>query len=107
MGGADARSAPSHGSRCTGVAATGARAIPGCERDEWIAQYFELLVHGFAVQPAFSAEEAPKQRGRRKQSVAKNLLGALLRRADQVLAFLDDLSLPLTNDLVAYCTPCA
>ncbi len=75
----------------------GARAIPGCERDEWIAQYFELLAHGFVVQPACSAEEVPKQRGRRKQSAAKNLLDALLRRADQVLAFLDDLSLPLTN----------
>ena len=25
----------------------------------------------------------------------------------QVLAFLDDLRIPFTNDLVAYCTPCA
>jgi transposase len=36
--------------------------------------------------------------GRQKQSAAKNLLDDLLRRADQVLAFLDDLSLPFTNN---------
>lgn len=40
----------------------------------------------------------PKRRGRRKQRPAKNLLDDLLRRADQVLAFLDDLSLPFTNN---------
>ena len=72
--------------------------MPSGERDEWIAQYFELLAQGFAAQPQFSAEEVPKRRGRRKQSAAKNLLDALLRRADQVLAFLDDLSLPFTNN---------
>jgi hypothetical protein len=42
-------------------------------------------------------EEVPKQRGRRKQSAAKNLLDELLRRAEQVLAFLDDLSIPFTK----------
>ena len=31
----------------------------------------------------------------------------MLKRADQMLAFLDDLSLSFTNDLVAYCTPSA
>lgn len=76
----------------------GARAVPSAERDEWIAHYFDLLAHGFAGQPAFSAEEVPKQRGRRKQSAAKNLLDDLLRRAEQVLAFLDDLSIPFTNN---------
>lgn len=34
----------------------------------------------------------------KKQSAAKNLLDDLLRRADQVLAFLDDLSIPFTNN---------
>jgi transposase len=76
----------------------GARAVPGYERDEWIARYFELLASGFAAQPAFSAEEVPKQQGRPKQSAAKNLLDDLLRRAEQVLAFLDDLSIPFTNN---------
>src|SRR5262249_9074712 len=40
----------------------------------------------------------PKQKGPKKQSASKNLLDALLQRAEQVLAFLDDLSLPFTNN---------
>jgi transposase len=43
--------------------------------------------------------EASKRRGRQKQSAAKNLLDDLLQRADQVLALLDDLALPFTNNL--------
>ncbi len=76
----------------------GAKAVPGYERDEWIARYFELLASGFAAQPAFSAEAVPKQQRRSKQSAAKNLLDDSLRRAEQVLAFLDDLSIPFTNN---------
>ena len=41
----------------------------------------------------------PKKQGRPKQSAAKNLLDALLQRAEDVLAFLEDLSLPFTNNL--------
>jgi hypothetical protein len=41
---------------------------------------------------------APKKRGRPKQDDSKNLLDALLKRAEQVLAFLDDLSVPFTNN---------
>ena len=76
----------------------GAQAVPVDERDAWIAQYFELLASGFAAQPPPSAEDVPKGRGRRKQSAAKNLLDDLLRRAEQVLAFLDDLRVPFTNN---------
>src|SRR5205085_3408034 len=76
-----------------------AAAIPADERNQWVAQYFDLLVSGFAAQPLPPAEPVPKQRGRRKQSAAKNLLDDLLRRAEQVLAFLDDLSVPFTNNL--------
>jgi transposase len=85
----------------------GAQAIPADERDAWVAQYFDLLASGFAVQPPLSAEALPKRGGRRKQSAAKNLLDDLLRRADQVLTFLDDLWIPFTNDVIAYCTPSA
>ena len=46
-------------------------------------------------------------RDERKQSAAKNLLDDLVRRAEQILAFLDDLTIPFTNDLMAYCTPSA
>jgi transposase len=76
----------------------GAQAVPAEERDAWVAQYFDLLANGFAAQPLPSAEDVPKRRGRRKQSAAKNLLDELLRRAEQVLAFLDDLSIPFTNN---------
>jgi len=41
---------------------------------------------------------SPGPRGRPKQAHAKNLLDALLTRAEQVLAFLDDLSIPFTNN---------
>jgi transposase len=76
----------------------GAHAVPAEERDAWVAQYFELLASGFAAQPLPTAEDVPKRGGRRKQSAAKNLLDELLRRAEQVLAFLDDLSIPFTNN---------
>ena len=76
----------------------GAQAVPTDERDAWVAQYFELLASGFAAQPLSSAEDVPKRGGRRKQSAAKNLLDELLRRAEQVLAFLDDLRVPVTNN---------
>jgi transposase len=72
--------------------------VPAYERDEWVARYFEILAAGFAAQPPPPKEAVPKRRGRRKQSAAKNLLDDLLRRADQVLAFLDDLSVPFTNN---------
>jgi transposase len=78
--------------------ARGARQVPAWERDEWVAAYFERLAQGFAAQPSPPPEEVPKRRGRRKQTPAKNLLDDLLQRADQVLAFLDDLSLPFTNN---------
>jgi transposase len=76
----------------------GAAVVPTEERDGWVAQYFELLASGFAAQSLPSAEDVPKGGGRRKQTSAKNLLDELLRRAEQVLAFLDDLSIPFTNN---------
>lgn len=82
--------------------AQGAKALPQAERDEWIAQYFSVLASGFAAHLAQAPPEGdppPKKPGRQKQSDSKNLLDALLTRAEQVLAFLDDLSIPFTNNL--------
>jgi hypothetical protein len=76
----------------------GAQCVPAIEREEWVGRYFEILAAGFAAQPPPTTEVAPKGRGRQKQSAAKNLLDDLLRRAEQVLAFLDDLSVPFTNN---------
>jgi transposase len=73
-------------------------AVAPLERDEWVARYFDILATGYAAQsPPPSA--TPARRGRRKQSRAKNLLDALLLRAEQVLALLDDLRIPFTNNL--------
>ncbi len=81
--------------------AQGAKALPKAVRDEWIAQYFALLADGFAAhlaQAPPAGDPPPKKQGRPKQSDSKNLLDALLKRAEQVLAFLDDLSIPFTNN---------
>ncbi len=45
-----------------------------------------------------SRSSAGSSKGRPKQSKAKNLLDALLGRAEQVLGLLDDLRIPLTNN---------
>src|SRR6266487_27624 len=74
-----------------------APAVAAIERDEWGARYFEILAGGYAAQPPPS-EPKRKRKGRCKHSAAKNLLDALLHRADQVLALLDDLSIPFTNN---------
>ena len=88
--------------------ASGAKAVPKAQRDELVLTYFDLLRQGYvadrAIQPKSTApppqtSSLPKKQGRRKQSEAKNLLDALLKRAEQVLAFLDDLSVPFTNNL--------
>jgi transposase len=82
--------------------AQGAKILPKAERDDWVAQYFCVLSDGFAAHMACAPQETstlPKKTGRRKQDASKNLLDALLKRAEQVLAFLDDLSIPFTNNL--------
>ena len=72
--------------------------VPAMERDEWAARYFEILAAGYAAQPPPPASSAGSHKGRRKQSKAKNLLDTLLGRAEQVLALLDDLRIPFTNN---------
>ena len=60
------------------------------------------IIGGFAthrMQTPSPEAPIPKKPGRCKQDASKNLLDALLARAEQVLAFLDDLSVPFTNNL--------
>ncbi len=71
-------------------------------RNHWVARYFEVLRGGYhAWNEAHPPPEptTPKKRGRHKQDPGKNLLDALLSRADQVLAFVDDFTVPFTNNL--------
>jgi transposase len=70
--------------------------VPCIERDEWVARYFEILAAGYTAQ---SPPPTSSAKGKPKQTKAKNLLDALMARAEQVLALLDDLSLPFTNNL--------
>ncbi len=82
--------------------AQGVKALPKAEREHWIAQYFAVLASGFAAHAAHAPPETssvPKRAGRKKQEASKNLLDALLKRAEQVLGFLEDLSVPFTNNL--------
>ncbi len=72
--------------------------VPAIERDDWVARYFEILAAGYAAQPPPPVSSPAKPKGRPKQSKAKNLLDALLLRAEQVLALLDDLRIPFTNN---------
>lgn len=82
--------------------AAGMRQLPQAERDSLVLQYFAILEQGFAFHRMHApSPDTPlsKKPGRRKQADAKNLLDALLARAEQVLAFLDDLTVPFTNNL--------
>ncbi|HEX4203866.1 MAG TPA: IS66 family transposase [Ktedonobacteraceae bacterium] len=82
--------------------AHGVKAVPKAQRDGLVLRYFELLQQGFSTHLALAPPGSgmlPKKVGRPKQGAAKNLLDALLTRAEQVLAFLDDLSVPFTNNL--------
>ena len=76
----------------------GLAAVPTLERDDWIARYFEILAAGYAAQPPPATNAAKSHRGRPKKSKARNLLDAFLTRAEQVLALLDDLRIPFTNN---------
>ncbi len=76
----------------------GVRRLASPEREDWLAQYFQLLAQGYAAQAPPAPVPALKRQGRQKQSPAKNLLNALLYRAEQVLAFVEDGSVPFTNN---------
>jgi len=81
--------------------AAGAQRLPQAERDCLVLAYFAILEQGFAfhrMQAPSPEAPVPEKPGRRKQEDAKNLLDALLARAEQVLAFLDDLRVPFTNN---------
>ena len=61
-----------------------------------MACYEELLALGLAANPP--PERPPGQKGRLKQSPARNLLERLWMGQDAVLAFLDDLAIPFDNN---------
>lgn len=66
------------------------------QRATFVARYQATLLTGLAANPP--PTRRPHQRGRLKQSPARNLLERLLLGQDQVLAFVDDLSIPFDNN---------
>jgi transposase len=74
----------------------GAPALPAAERHAFVARYDQVLAAGVAANPP--PERRPRQRGRVKQSPARNLLERLVLGKAEVLAFLDDLTIPFDNN---------
>jgi transposase len=75
--------------------AQGQTHLPALQRDALVAQYARILTQGHAANPP--PPRRPKQRGRLKQSPVRNLLERLWLGPAQVLAFLDDLTIPFDN----------
>jgi len=76
----------------------GPRQVPTAQRDPLRARYRELLAAGLAANPPPQVQRQPGQRGRLAQSPVRNLLERLILGQDQVLAFLDDLTIPFDNN---------
>ena len=66
------------------------------ERQAIVTRYQELVAAGLAANPP--PRRRPGQRGRVKQTPARNLLERFVLGQDHVLAFLDDLTIPFDNN---------
>lgn len=65
----------------------------------WHQEYKDILDLGREANPPIIADpDAPKKRGRKKQTKAQNLLDRLEKYQDSVLAFLHDFRIPFTNN---------
>jgi transposase len=76
--------------------AEGLRQLPLARRAAFVTRYQAILASGHAANPP--PEHRPRQRGRVKQTPARNLLERLWLGQVQVLAFLDDLTIPFDNN---------
>lgn len=74
----------------------GASQVTALQHAAFVARDEALLVGGLAANPPPTRRRG--QRGRLKQSPARNLLERLWLQQDQVLAFLDDLTIPFDNN---------
>jgi len=77
----------------------GGAALPGAELERFTARYFQIVVAGYDENPTLEPETTVKHRGRRKQSKARNLLDRFRNRADGILAFMYDFSVPFENNM--------
>ena len=74
----------------------GERRLDDGERHAFIRRYDDLMAQGLTANPR--PERPPGRRGRLKQSPARNLLERLWMGHEEVLAFLDDLTIPFDNN---------
>lgn len=77
--------------------AAGATELTAAARADFADRYAVLVSEGLAANPPPSPPAG--QRGRPKQSAAKNLLDRLDRQRGSVLAFMDDFAVPFDNNL--------
>jgi transposase len=76
--------------------AAGLHSLPSAIRETLVTRYRALLAAGHAANPP--PQRRPRQRGRVKQTPAQNLLERLWIGQEQVLAFLDDFTIPFDNN---------
>jgi transposase len=74
----------------------GLRALPAATRAAFVTRYQAILAAGHAANPP--PARRPRQRGRVKQTPTRNLLERLWLGQAQVLAFLNDLTIPFDNN---------
>lgn len=72
--------------------------VPAAQRTAWHRRYRVVLRDGRRANPPPNTPRRPGQRGRQAQSPTRNLLERLTLHEDQVLAFLDDLTIPFDNN---------
>jgi transposase len=77
--------------------ARGLTRLPPVQRETLCARYESVLLTGLAANPPPLCPGG-RQRGRRKQSPARNLLERLWLGQAEVLAFLDDFAIPFDNN---------
>jgi transposase len=77
---------------------TGLTGLPPFQRQALRTRYEALLLSGLAANPPPLPPPEGRQRGRLKQSPARNLLERLWLGQAEVLAFLDDFAIPFDNN---------
>ena len=77
----------------------GLAALPDADLDRFLKRYERIVEAGYAQNPVAVAPSAPKRRGRRPQTKARNLLDRFHNHPEGILAFMRNFSVPFDNNL--------